>query len=98
METTVDAGAASTTSPDGLLYELGIEHVGKRRFLLDYGWRTEMDYRAARARVDGESRVTLVAFGVADAMAQSRAYTSEGLAVSPDSVENRPIPGHLIVC
>ena len=55
MEATVDTGAAYTVLPGGLLRELGIDPVGRRRFLLARGHRIEMDYGEARTTVDGRA-------------------------------------------
>ena len=97
IEATVDTGAAYTTLPGGLLRELGIEPVGKRRFLLADGRQTEMGYREARATVDGDSVTTLVVFGEDDAPALLGAYTLEGLALAVDPVEQGLVPTHLIM-
>ena len=42
IEATVDTGAAYTTLPAGLLRDLGVEPMGKRRFLLADGRRVDM--------------------------------------------------------
>ena len=97
IEATVDTGAAYTALPGGLLRELGIEPVGKRRFLLADGRRIDMDYGEARATVDGESVTTLVVFGEDQAPALLGAYTLEGLALAVDPVEQRLVPTHLIM-
>ena len=97
IEATVDTGAAYTTMPGGLLRGLGIEPVGKRRFLLADGRRIEMDYGEALATVDGESVTTLVVFGEDNAPALLGAYTLEGLALAVDPVEQRLVPTHLIM-
>ncbi len=97
LEATVDTGAAYTTLPGRLLRELGIEPVGKRRFLLADGRRIEMDYGEACAMVDGESVATLVVFGQDDAPALLGAYTLEGLALAVDPVEQRLVSTHLIM-
>ena len=97
MEAAVDTGAAYTTVPARLLREIGIEPVGKRRFLLADGRRIYMDYGEARASVDGESVTTLVVFGDDDAPALLGAYTLEGLALAVDPVEQRLVPTHLIM-
>ncbi len=97
IEATVDTGAAYTTLPGRLLRELGIEPVGKRRFLLADGRRVEMDYGEARATVDGESVTTLVVFAEDEAPALLGAYTLEGLAMAVDPVEQRLVPTHLIM-
>ena len=97
IEATVDTGAAYTTLPGGLLRELGIEPVGKRRFLLADGHRIEMDYGEARATVDGESVTTLIVFGEDGAPALLGAYTLEGLAMAVDPVEQRLVATHLIM-
>ena len=97
IRATVDTGAAYTTLPASLLHELGVEPMGKRRFLLADGRRIEMDYGEARAMVDGESVTTLVVFGEDDAPALLGAYTLEGLALAVDPVEQRLVPTHLIM-
>ena len=97
IEATVDTGAAYTTLPGSILRDLGIEPVGKRRFLLADGRRIEMDYGEARAMVDGESVATLVVFGQDNAPALLGAYTLEGLALAVDPVEQRLVPTHLIM-
>ena len=97
IEATVDAGAAYTTLPSGLLRGLGTAPVGKRRYLLADGRRIEMDYGEARATVDGESVTTLLVFGEDDAPDSLGAYTLEGLAFALDLVEQRLVPTHLIM-
>ena len=78
IEATVDTGAAYTTLPASLLRELGIEPMGKRRFLLADGRRVDMDYGRAWATINGGSEVTIVVFGEDDAPALLGAYTLEG--------------------
>ncbi len=97
IEATVDTGAAYTTLPTSLLRELGVEPIGKRRFLLADGRRIEMDYGEARATIDGESVTTLVVFGEDNAPPLLGAYTLEGLALAVDPVEQRLVPTHLIL-
>ena len=69
IEATVDTGAAYTTLPASILRELGVEPMGKRRFLLADGRRVDMDYGRAWATVNGDSEVTIVVFGEDDAPA-----------------------------
>ena len=97
IEATVDTGAAYTTLPTRLLHELGVEPMGKRRFLLADGRRIELDFGEARATVNGENVTTLVVFGEDDAPALLGAYTLEGLALAVDPVEQRLVPTHLIM-
>ena len=97
LEATVDTGAAYTTVPARLLRELGVEPMGKRRFLVADGRRVEMSYGEARATVDGESVTTLVIFAEDDAPALLGAYTLEGLALAVDAVEQRLVTTHLIM-
>ena len=68
IEATVDTGASFTTLPSSLLRELGIEPTGKRGFLVADGRRVEMEFGQAWATIDGESVVTIVVFGVEDAL------------------------------
>ncbi len=97
VEATVDTGAAYTTLPGCILRELGVEPVGKRRFLLADGRRIDMDYGEARATINGESVTTLVVFGKDDAPPLLGAYTLEGLALAVDPVGQRLVPTILIM-
>ena len=97
VEATVDTGAAYTTLPARLLRELGIVPMGRRRFLLADGRRTDMDIGRAWVTIDGESEITLVAFGEDDAPPLLGAYTLEGLALAVDPQERRLVPTHLIM-
>ena len=97
VEATVDTGAAYTTLPGNLLRELGIEPMGKRRFLLADGRRVDMEYGRAWATVNGDSEVTIVVFGEDDAPALLGAYTLEGLALAVDPTSQRLVPTHLIM-
>ena len=97
IEATVDTGAAYTTLPTRLLHELGVEPMGKRRFLLADRRRIELDFGEARATVNGENVATLVVFGEDDSPALLGAYTLEGLALAVDPVEQRLVPTHLIM-
>ena len=87
IEATVDTGAAYTTLPGGLLRELGIELMAKRRFALADGQRVDMDVGRVWVTIDLDSEVTLVVFGEYDAPSLLGAYTLEGLglAVEPTS-------------
>ena len=97
IEATVDTSAAYTTIPARLLRELGIEPMGTRRFLLADGWRVEMEYGQAWATIDGESVVTIVAFGEDNAPPLLGAYTLEGLALAVDPSSQRLVPASLIM-
>lgn len=97
IEATVDTGAAYTTLPASLLHELGVEPMGKRRFLLADGRRVDMDYGRAWATINGDSEVTIVVFGEENAPALLGAYTLEGLALAVDPTSQRLVPTHLIM-
>ena len=97
IEATVDTGAAYTTLPASQLHQLGVEPMGKRRFLLSDGRRVDMDYGRAWATVNGDSEVTIVVFGKDDAPALLGAYTLEGLALAVDPTSQRLVPTHLIM-
>ncbi len=97
IEATVDTGAAYTTLPTSLLREIGIEPMGKRRFLLADGRRVDMDYGRAWATINGTSEVTIVVFGEDDAPTLLGAYTLEGLALAVDPISQRLVPTHLIM-
>ena len=97
IEATVDTGAAYTTQPTSLLRELGVEPMGKRRFLLADGRRVDMDYGRAWATVNGDSEVTIVVFGQDEAPPLLGAYTLEGLALAVDPTSQRLVPTHMIL-
>ncbi len=97
IEATVDTGAFYTMLPARLLRELGIEPVAKRTFLVADGRRVEMEYGRAWATVDGESEVTIVAFGEDNAPPVLGAYTLEGLALAVDPSSQRLVPANLIM-
>ena len=97
VEATVDTGAFYTTLPARLLRQLGIEPMGSRRFLLADGRRVEMEYGQAWATIDGESVVTIVAFGEDNAPSLLGAYTLEGLALAVDPSSQRLVPANLIM-
>ena len=93
----MNTGAFYTTIPARLLRELGIEPMGTRRFLLADGRRVEMEYGQAWATIDGESVVTIVAFGKDNAPSLLGAYTLEGLALAVDPSSQRLVPANLIM-
>ena len=97
IEATVDTGAAYTTLPGGLLRELGIEPMAKRRFVLADGRRVDMDIGRAWVTIDGDSEVTLVVFGEDDAPSLLGAYTLEGLGLAVDPTSQRLVPTNLIM-
>ncbi len=97
IEATVDTGAFYTTLPGRLLRELGVEPVAKRRFLVADGRRVEMEYGRAWATIDGESEITIVAFGEDNAPPVLGAYTLEGLALAVDPSSQRLVPANLIM-
>ena len=72
-----------------------MEATRQRRFLLADGRRLDMDYRRAWVTIDGESEVTVVAFGEDDGPALLRAYTLKGLALEVDPVARQLVPTHL---
>ena len=93
----VDTGAAYTVLPGHLLHQIGIEPIGRRRFLLADGSRVDMDYGRAWATIDGVREVTIVVFGQDDGPALLGAYTLEGLALAVDPGEQRLVPANLIM-
>ena len=97
IEATVDTGAFYTTIPARLLHEIGVEPMGSRRFLIAYGRRVEMEYGQAWAAIDGESIITIVAFGADNAPPLLGAYTLEGLALAVDPTTQRLVPANLIM-
>ena len=97
IEATVDTGAAYTTLPGRLLRELGVQRVGRRRFLLADGRRIYLDFGRAWITIDGESEVTVVVFGEDNAPPLLGAYTLEGLGLAVDPGEQRLVPANLIM-
>ncbi len=97
IEATVDTGAFYTTIQARLLRELGVEPMGRRLFLVADGRRVEMEYGQAWATIDGESVVTIVAFGEDNAPSLLGAYTLEGLALAVDPSSQRLVPASLIM-
>ena len=97
IEATVDTGAFYTTIPARLLREIGVEPMGSRRFLIADGRRVEMEYGRAWATIDGESEVTIVAFGADNTSPLLGAYTLEGLALAVDPSSQRLVPANLIM-
>ena len=93
----VDTGAAYTILPGQMLREIGIEPIGRRRFLLADGSRVDLDYGRAWATIDGEREVTIVVFGQNDGPALLGAYTLEGLALAVDPGEQRLVPANMIM-
>ena len=63
VQATVDTGAAYTTLPGSLLRNIGVEPVGKRRFLLADGRRVPREQGWAIIRLEGQQFPTPVAFG-----------------------------------
>ena len=96
IEATVDTGAFYTTLPASLLRQLGVEPMGRRRFLVGDGRRVQMDIGEAKVTINDESVTTIVAFGEEDAPPVLGAYTLEGFALAVDPVEERLIPLDLI--
>ena len=97
IEATVDTGALYTMLPARALRELGVEPTGSRTFLIADGSRVSMDIGEARATIDGESVVTIVAFGEDNAPPVLGAYTLEGLALAVDPASRRLVPADLIM-
>ncbi len=97
VEATVDTGAFYTMLPARMLLELGVEPIGNRTSLIADGSRVEMQYGRAWATIDGESEITLVAFGEDGAPPVLGAYTLEGLALAVDPSSQRLIPANLIM-
>ena len=97
VEATVDTGAAYTTLPARLLHDAGVTPVGRRRFLLADGRRADMDIGRAWVTINGQSEVTLVAFGGEGTPALLGAYTLEGLGLAVDPTSQRLVPTHLIM-
>ncbi|WP_420435410.1 aspartyl protease family protein [Candidatus Poriferisocius sp.] len=96
-EAMVDTGATYTTLPRRKLQELGIEPIARRRFLLADGKPVDMEVGQAWIEIDGESVVTVVAFGADNAPALLGAYTLEGLALAADPTSQRLVPTNLIM-
>lgn len=92
IEATVDTGALFTTLPAPLLRDLGIARLGRRTFFLGDGRRVQMDVGQAWVSINGDSVITIVAFGGDDAPPVLGAYTLEGLTLAVDPTGERLIP------
>ena len=97
VEATVDTGAMYTMLPARTLRDLGVEPIGSRTFLIADGSSVAMDVGEARATIDGESVMTIVAFGEENAPPVLGAYTLEGFALAVDPVKQRLVPARLIM-
>ena len=97
VDATVDTGSTYTTVPGSWLRDLGIAATGRRRFLLSDGRRVYGDIGQAWITINGESVITLVAFGEEDGPTLLGAYTLEGLALAPDPVEGRLVSVDMIM-
>lgn len=92
IEATVDTGSLFTTLPAPLLRDLGIAPLGRRTFFLGDGRRVQMDVGQAWVSINGDSVITIVAFGGDDAPAVLGAYTLNGLTLVVDPTGERLIP------
>ena len=97
VEATVDTGAMYTMLPARTLRDLGVEPIGNRTFLIADGSSVAMEVGEARATIDGESVMTIVAFGEDNAPPVLGAYTLEGLGLAVDPVKQRLVPARLIM-
>ena len=97
VEATVDTGRCMTMLPARTLRELGVEPIGSRTFLIADGSSVAMEIGRAWATIDGDSEVTLVAFGQDNAPPVIGAYTLEGLGLAVDPVKQRLVPARLIM-
>ena len=97
VEATVDTGAAYTTLPARMLRDVGVTPTGRRRFLLADGRKADMEIGRAWVTIDGQSEVTLVAFGGEGTPALLGAYTLGGLGLAADPTSQRLVPTHLIM-
>ena len=97
VDATVDTESVYTTVPGSWLRDLRITPTSRGRFLLADGIRVYSDIGRAWVTIDGESEITLVAFGEEDGSAILGAYTLEGLRLAPDPVEGRLVPTDLIM-
>lgn len=97
VEAIVDTGSFYTMLPDRLLRDLGVKPVGTRRIDLADGRRILMNYGRAWVTVEGETEVTLVAFGEDDGPVLLGAYTLQGLALAVDPAKERLVPSEIIM-
>ena len=97
VEAMVDTGATYTTLPASLLRELGVEPVGQRRFRLADDQRVHLDYGRAWITINGESEVSIVAFGGDDVLPLLGAFTLEAHALAVDPVEQRLVPATMFL-
>ena len=89
VEALVDTGSTYTWIPRDILERLGIQPEYRMEFETADGRVVERDVVQARARLDGQERITIVKFGGQGDTALLRAYTLEGFALAPDPVNRR---------
>lgn len=97
VEALVDAGAAYSAMPGGLLRKLGVEPDRRRRLRPADGRAVDTDTGWVRMTVDGESAPTVVVFGEDDAPLLLGAHALEGLGFAVDPVKKRLVPDENIM-
>lgn len=97
IEATVDTGALYTMLPARTLREIGVEPIGRRRFLIGDGSSVEMEVGHAWGAIDGESVTTIVAFAEDDAPPVLGRYTLDGLGLAVDPASQQLVPATLML-
>jgi predicted aspartyl protease len=92
VELTVDTGSRYTTLPASRLRRLGVEPIGKQRFTLADGRVVEADVGQTWVRLEGSTRMTVVAFGEEDAEPLLGAVTLEEFGLGVGSVAHKLVP------
>lgn len=98
IDAVVGTEAMFTMLPAPMLHDLGIEPTGKNIFMIaDGGRRIYADCGQAWATINGESVMTLVAFGEDNSPPILGIYTLQGLALAVDHGAQRLVPTKPII-
>ena len=92
IELVVDTGSSYTTLPASKFRALGVESVGKQRFVLADGRMIDGDVGQTWLRLEGRTRMTVVAFGEEDAEQLLGAVTLEEFGLGIDTVAKKLVP------
>ncbi len=92
LEALVDTGSSYTSVPRDILARIGVEPRDRRRFRTADERHIEMDLGFAMARLDGQQRPTVVAFGERGGTPLLGAVTLEEFGLGVDPLSHRLVP------
>ena len=98
VEALVYTGASYTTLPRSFLQTLGVQPDSRRTFTIATGASIVREIGQTWARLDGQTRMTIVVFSDEGALPLIGAVTLEefGLGVDPVARKLIPVPGLLV--